>query len=203
MVVWSTTAMNNVLIFSEASALPASTGPASAHLSRAERELIVACLGGDEEAFGHLVRQHERRVFRLVSRFYSRREDIEEIAQETFLLAWRKLNTYRGDAPVEHWLTRICLNCCYARLRRKTPTEEPFESEVEAPHHDPDARMEVAGLLRNLPPQDRFILSLLDGEGWSVSDIAERLGWTRVNVKVRAHRARKKLRKILEQELES
>ncbi|MCH9649851.1 MAG: sigma-70 family RNA polymerase sigma factor [Deltaproteobacteria bacterium] len=198
MVGWQAITMNNALIFSEASARPV-----SALSSRAEQELVTACLGGDEGAFGQLVRQHERRVFRLVGRFYHRREDIEEVAQETFLLAWRKLDTYRGEAPVEHWLTRICLNCCYGRLRRKTVSEEPFEADVEAPRRDPDAKMEVEGLLRQLSPQDRFILSLLDGEGWSVSEIADRLGWTRVNVKVRAHRARKKLRRILEQELDS
>ena len=64
---------------------------------------------------------------------------------------------------------------------------------------DPDARMEVERLLRALKPEERFILLLLDGEGWSVAEIGERLGWTKVNVKVRAHRARKKLRRLLEQ----
>lgn len=190
--------MNSALIFSEASA-----DRFSVQSPEGERELIAACLGGDEGAFGQLVRQHERRVFRLAGRFFHRREDAEEVAQETFLTAWRRLATYRGEAPLEHWLTRICLNCCYGRLRRKPKAEEPFSSDLEAPGIDPNARMEVEGLLRRLSPQDRFILLLLDGEGWSVADIARRLGWTRVNVKVRAHRARKKLRRVLEQELES
>jgi len=70
---------------------------------------------------------------------------------------------------------------------------------LRAESADPDAALEVERLLRPLPPADRFILLMLDGEGWSVAEIADKLGWTRVNVKVRAHRARKKLRSLLEQ----
>ena len=66
---------------------------------------------------------------------------------------------------------------------------------------DPDAAMEVEKLLSTLSPADRFILLMLDGEGWSVAEIADKLGWSKVNVKVRAHRARKKLRRLLEEGL--
>src|SRR6266496_1684955 len=83
-----------------------------------EERLIAACRGGDESAFGALVRTHERHVFRLAGRFFRQRADVEEVAQETFLRAWSKLDGYRATAPFEHWLTRICLNCCYERLRR-------------------------------------------------------------------------------------
>ncbi len=168
-----------------------------------EAQWIRASLEGDPNAFGALVKFHERRVFRLAGRFFRRREDIEEVAQETFLTAWRKLSTYRADAPFEHWLTRICLNCCYGRLRREKKGGEALDPNLEAPQADPNARLEVHGLLRCLRPEDRFILLLLDGQGWSVAEIAERLGWSRVNVKVRAHRARKRLRKIVEEGLSS
>ena len=59
-------------------------------------------------------------------------------------------------------------------------------------------RLDRRRWVRTLPAEDRFLLLLLDGEGWSVAEIATRLGWTAVNVKVRAHRARKKLRRLLE-----
>ena len=85
------------------------------------------------------------------------------------------------------------------KLRRQPPKDVPLEMDVEAHRADPDARLEVERLLRPLKPEDRFILLLLDGEGWSVADIAQRLGWTRANVKVRAHRARKRLRRALEE----
>jgi len=168
-----------------------------------ESRLIAATLGGDSDAFARLIRRHERRVFRLAGRFFRRPEDVEEVAQETFLTAWRKLATYRAKAPFEHWLTRVCLNCCYGRLRSAKHDHQPIASEdgLTAPQADPNAALEVEGLLRGLPAEERFILLLLDGEGWSVAEIAERLGWTRVNVKVRAHRARKKLRHLLDQGL--
>jgi len=174
------------------------TGAPTAGAAEDEARLVAASRGGDRDAFSKLVRLHQRRVFRLAGRFFRGREDVEDAAQDTFLTAWQKLHTYRAEAPFEHWLTRLCLNCCYARLRRRPAREVPLETEQTAQSADPDARIEVERLLRPLKPADRFILLLLDGEGWSVAEIAQRLGWTRANVKVRAHRARKKLRRLLE-----
>jgi len=174
------------------------TGTPTARAASDEARLVAASRGGDRDAFSKLVRLHQRRVFRLVGRFFRGREDVEDTAQDTFLIAWQKLHTYRAEAPFEHWLTRLCLNCCYARLRRRPVRELPLDTEPTARSADPDARIEVERLLRPLRPEDRFILLLLDGEGWSVAEIAQRLGWTRANVKVRAHRARKKLRRLLE-----
>jgi RNA polymerase sigma-70 factor (ECF subfamily) len=166
-----------------------------------EPQLVAACRKGDNDAFTQLVRRHQRRVFRLAGRFFRRPEDIEEAAQETFLTAWRKLDTYKAKAPFEHWLTRVCLNCCYELLRKRKGVDASLDERVEAaaPGPDPDAALEIEGLLRTLSPADRFILLMLEGEGWSVAEIAERLGWSRTNVKVRAHRARRKLRRLLEE----
>lgn len=166
-----------------------------------EAELVAAARKGEEGAFAELVRLHQRRVFRLAGRFFRRREEVEDAAQQTFLTAWRKLDTYKAKAPFEHWLTRVCLNCCYEELRRRRATEVELDREITAPASDPNARLDVARLLAHLPAQDRFVLQLMHGEGWSTAEIAERLGWTRANVKVRAHRARKKLRKLLEEDL--
>jgi RNA polymerase sigma-70 factor (ECF subfamily) len=165
-----------------------------------ERRWITASRDGDPDAFGQLVSLHQNRVFRLAGRFFRRREDVEDVAQETFLAAWDKLGSYREEAPFEHWLTRICLNQCYGRLRRQKVPEEPIPFDSEAPAPDPNARLEVTRLLSHLPAEDRFILLLLDGQGWSTQEIADRLGWSRTNVKVRAHRARSRLRRLLEKE---
>jgi RNA polymerase sigma-70 factor, ECF subfamily len=171
----------------------------------AEAELVHASVAGDEDAFAELVRRHQARVFRLAGRFFRQRQDVEEVAQETFLRAWLKLGTYGGRAPFEHWLTRLCLRCAYDRLRRpgRSPAElaayPGVEEAAEGPPPDPTARLEVERLLARLQPADRFLLVLLEAEGWSVAEIAERLGWSRVNVKVRAHRARQRLRRVLEE----
>ncbi|MEA2693790.1 MAG: polymerase sigma-70 factor, subfamily [Acidobacteriota bacterium] len=166
-----------------------------------EARLVRQSLAGDTDAFAALVRAHERRVFRLLGRFFRRPEEVEDAAQETFLRAWRKLSTYRAEAPFEHWITRIALRSAYDRLRRHGFPTEPLDEDLEAaaPAADPTARLEVERLLARLSPADRFVLTLLEGEGWSVAEIAEKLGWTAVNVKVRAHRARKRLRKVLEE----
>jgi RNA polymerase sigma-70 factor, ECF subfamily len=165
-----------------------------------EARLVRQSLAGDAEAFAALVRGQERRVFHLLGRFFRRPEEIEEVAQETFLRAWQRLGTYRADAPFEHWVTRIALRVAYDRLRRRGFPTEPLHPDLDppAPTTDPTARVEVERLLARLPAADRFLLTLLEGEGWSVAEVAERLGWTSVNVKVRAHRARKRLRRVLE-----
>jgi RNA polymerase sigma-70 factor (ECF subfamily) len=166
-----------------------------------EAKLIAACRRGDEAAFAELVRRHQRRVFRLAGRFFRRPEEVEEVSQETFLAAWKRLDGFRGEAPFEHWLTRVCLNCCYARLRQgqRRPPEAAMPDEMAAPSGDPNARLEVDRLMRSLSSADRFMLLLLHGEGWSVQETAARLGWSRVAVRVRAHRARRKLRRLLEE----
>lgn len=168
-----------------------------------EARLLDAARGGDTSAFGALVRRHERRVFALVGRFFRQSHDVDDVAQETFLRAWQKLSSYRAEAPFEHWLTRVCLNVCYQQLRRRRlDTVDPEKvPEPRVADYDPTAAMEASRLLARLDPRDRFVLLLLDGEGWSTADIAERLGWSRVNVKVRAHRARKKLLASVQLEL--
>ena len=169
---------------------------------RDEVRLVRASLGGDSEAFSRLVRQHERRVFKLIGRFFRQPEDVEDVAQDVFLTVWRKLATYRAKAPFEHWITRVCLNRCYERLRKHKPVEQQLDDRVEpaAAANDPTAGVELERVLTSVEPVDRFVLLLLYGEGWTVAEIADRLDWTRVNVKVRAHRARKKLRRLLEGE---
>lgn len=165
----------------------------------AEVELVAASRGGDRAAFAALVRRHQSRVFRLASRFFRHREDVEDVAQDTFLTAWRRLATYEARAPFEHWITRVCLRLCYARLATDRRREEPIgASELVVEAHNAVAAIDVERLLAQLSPSDRFVLLLLDGEGWSVKEIAERIGWTATNVKVRAFRARRRLRRVLE-----
>lgn len=163
-----------------------------------EERLVAAARGGDDAAFGELVRRHQQRVFRLAGRFFRDPAEVEDVAQDTFLAAWAKLATYRAEAPFEHWLTRICLNTCYGRFRRRRD-ETPLDRDYPRPPSDPTLKLEVERLLVALPPADRFLLLLLYGEGWSVAEIADRLGWSRSNVKVRAFRARRKLRRVLEE----
>ncbi|MFQ5525299.1 MAG: RNA polymerase sigma factor [Thermoanaerobaculia bacterium] len=172
-------------------------------VARGEQEArwVAASRRGDRSAFEALVKRYERRVFRLAGRFFRRPEEIEDVAQDTFLMVWRKLGTYRAKAPFEHWLTRVCLNCCYARFRKRRPDEAGVvDLEPAVPGKDPGARLDAERLLATLEPEDRFVLQLLHGEGWSTAEIADKLGWSRSKVKVRAHRARRKLQDRLGRE---
>ncbi len=178
---------------------PVSLSADAAHEPNTDAALLAASRRGDRAAFGELVRRHERHVFRLAGRVLRDAAEVEDVAQETFLRAWARLESYRGDAPFEHWLTRICLRVSYDCLRRRPDRETTLAVDPPAPRPDPDARLEVEALLAELSPADRMVLLLLDGEGWSVGEIAARLGWTAVNVKVRAHRARRRLRRRLEE----
>lgn len=174
----------------------------AADAASGETLLIAAAREGDREAFGALVRRYEQKVFRLASRFFRQQSDIEEAAQESFLRAWTRLDSYRAEAPFEHWLVRVALRCCYDLLRTRREVdwgEERPEPAVPARTAPIEARLDLNRVLGRLAPKDRFILILLDGEGWSVQEIAARVGWTQINVKVRAHRARKRLRQLLEE----
>lgn len=189
--------------------LVAATAPSGALLIDAasphgeDAVLVARARRGDQQAFGALVKRHERRVFRLAGRFFRQRQEVEEVAQEAFLRAWTKLDGFRGDAPFEHWLTRLTLRCAYDQLRRRRPDQdpkvEPPSEALGAPATDPDAALLVERLLAELSAADRLVLILLEAEGWSVAEIAERVGWSKVNVKVRAHRARLRLRRKLEE----
>jgi len=176
------------------------TAGAEPAIPAGEAALVAASLHGDDGAFADLVRLHQHRVFKLAGRFFRNRADVEDAAQETFLRAWRKLASYRSRAPFEHWLTRVCLNCCYAKLKAAPRPMEPMEGRAEAADGaaSPLVSLEVEQALGTLDARDRFILLLLDGEGWDVAEIAERVGWPRTNVQVRAFRARRRLRKLLE-----
>jgi RNA polymerase sigma-70 factor (ECF subfamily) len=180
-------------------ALPLAMGmTADAGIDPEEAALVAASRDGDEAAFGRLIARHQSRVFRLAGRFFRQREDVEDVAQDTFLTAWRRLPTYAARAPFEHWITRVCLRLCYARLAAARQRDAPAGTpESVAPARDVGASIDLARLLSRLSPADRFVLLLLDGEGWTVKEIAERMGWSATNVKVRAFRARHRLRKAL------
>ncbi len=180
---------------------------------RADAELAALARGGDEAAFEELFRRHRRRVALIASRFFRQREQVEEVVQESFTKAYFALGEFGGgrDASFAAWLARIAFNTSYDELRRQKRrpegaledlTEE--ESSRLAERLRPDAedaavsRDLASKLLARLSPEDRLVLVLLDVEGLSVAEIAELMGWGGSKVKVRAHRARAHLRRVLE-----
>ncbi|HYA86256.1 MAG TPA: RNA polymerase sigma factor [Nitrospirota bacterium] len=169
--------------------------------------LVKATLSGDDEAFTELVRRHKRRVFTIVARFVKNNYELDDVCQETFIKVYQNLGTYRGDAPFEHWVSKIAVNACYDALRRqrRRGNEVPLEDvdfALSGPAHEKspgDAAWEILRrALTKLRPEDRMVITLLNLEEKSLREISALTGWSETNVKVRAFRARKELKKLLE-----
>lgn len=180
-------------------------------------ELAARAAAGDESAFEVLFERHRRRVSLIAGRFFRQREQIEEVVQETFTKVYFALADFdgEGDASFAAWLARIAFNASYDELRRQKRRPESALSEVSEDEsewlrrnlHDESAESDIervtvsrdlaAKLLARLGPEDRLVLVLLEVEGQSVAEIGQTLGWSVPKVKVRAHRARAALRKVL------
>lgn len=172
----------------------------------ADRRDIRASLEGDGEAYGRLVGRHQAQIARRMWRFTRDRRELEELVQDVLVEAYYSLRGYRGAAPFEHWLNRIATRVGYRfwKRRQQAAREVPlqdwddFEQPGESPLETQEAAELLHDLLGQLPPRDRLVLTLLYLEELSVAEVARRAGWSRTMVKVQAHRARKKLRALLE-----
>lgn len=181
-------------------------------------ELARQARGGDESAFAEIVGRYSPRVFRVASRFFRRRAEVEEASQEVFLRAFTQLESYEGRGSLEGWLTRIATNTCLNMLRsaKRRPElmtadlsedqSEWLESKLTGAAVERQRAAErglVAAdlaerLLETLSPDDRLVLTLIDGEEASVKEVAETTGWSESKVKVRAFRARRRMREAVE-----
>ncbi len=170
-------------------------------------DLIKATLSGDDEAFAELVRRHKRKVFGIVARFARNDSELDDICQEVFIKVYQTLEKYRGDAPFEHWVSKITINACYDELRRRRREGRSVPlDDVAFSLRDPAAE-DIPGdeawsilkhALARLRPEDRLVITLLNLEEKTVRDVSKLTGWSEANVKVRAFRARKELKRILE-----
>lgn len=176
-----------------------------------EMEWIRRAQEGDREAFGHLVERYQRRVFSLVFRLLHRRDEVEDIAQEIFFKVFRMIGSYNFRASFATWLSRVSVNHCYDYLRRIRASRISYFGElagdgrqIEFGPENPDAgRLDaeqrvilsdlVAKLLDRAPADDRVVLTLKELEGLSVEEISEVLKLKPSTVKVRLHRARKRM----------
>jgi RNA polymerase sigma factor (sigma-70 family) len=169
----------------------------------------------DEDAaralFGHLYPL----VARLVRSHLPRRTSQEDLVQTVFMKMFASLDRFSGAVPLEHWVSRIAINTCLNQLAaekarpelRWADLSEEQTQTLEAVTAGPEeldplqnlaAREIVEKLLAQLAPTDRLVLTLLHLEGRSVEEVRELTGWNAPVIKVRAFRARRKLRKHFE-----
>jgi RNA polymerase sigma-70 factor (ECF subfamily) len=181
-------------------------------------ELVSRVVAGDADAFEELFNRHRRRVSLIAGRFFRQRQQIEEIVQESFMKAYFALPDFANgqENSFASWIARIAFNACYDELRRQKRRPESGGgdiSEEEEAWLKTQLRASGAGddveaaaiardladkLLARLSPEDRLLLVMLDVEGMSVAEIGESNRWSISKVKVRAHRARAHLRRVLE-----
>lgn len=175
----------------------------------ADGEDLRASLAGDGEAFARLVRRYQQPIAAYLWRFTRQRQTWEELIQDVFVEAFLSLPGYRADAPLLHWLKRIATRVGYRHWRsrqarcRELPISQA-EAVTNANQQDVSSRCEagefVHALLARLSPRDRLIMTLVYLEECSTEEVARLTGWSVSLVKVQAHRARKRLRKLCDQE---
>jgi len=168
-----------------------------------DERLIQSTLAGDDEAFAELVRRHKRKVFGIAVRFARNDAELADICQEIFVKAYQKLKSFRGEAPFEHWVSRIAVRSCYDFLRATKHDRENVSLDgIDVGADDNRDVQHASELLQwamtRLHDDDRLVITLLELEERSVRETAELTGWSEANVKVRAFRARQALKKILE-----
>ena len=180
-----------------------------------ELTLVQQAAGGDQKAFEQLVLTYQKPVYNLALRMTGNPDDACDLAQETFLNAWRGLPFFKFDAAFSTWLYRLASNACISFLRAKKRRAtvstvfldaEEGEQELSLPDPGPqpeerllrkEERAQIEAAINELEVEYREALSLCVFGGQSYQQIAEALGVREGTVKSRIFRAREKLRKKL------
>jgi RNA polymerase sigma-70 factor (ECF subfamily) len=182
-----------------------------------DSDLVQRVVRGDTEAYAGLMRRHGALVQRTVHRHVPR-DRAEDLVQESFIRAFQSLGNFELGTKFPEWLTTITVRTCYDYWRTHYRNREAPESSLTEQHRDwadrvtaslsqeqfdedvrrKEAKEVLAYALDRLSPEDRLVVTLVHLEGLSIEEAARQLGWTAVNVKVRAHRSRRRMRQELE-----
>jgi RNA polymerase sigma-70 factor, ECF subfamily len=167
--------------------------------------LVARVRAGDVEAFEALYKQHAARIYSLASRMAGSPDEGEDLVQEIFLQAYRKLGSFKGDASVGTWLYRLAVNHCLdfvrsrrAKMGRVTDTLDAAGSfEPVSPRETPLARLDLERAIEQLPAGCREAFVLHDVEGFDHKEVARLLGIAEGTSKSQVFKARMKLRGLL------
>jgi RNA polymerase sigma-70 factor, ECF subfamily len=174
----------------------------------ADLELAKRCRNGDAGAFEELYRQHAGRLYNLAFRMAGSAQEAEDLLQEVFLHAYRKLGSFRGDSSLGTWLYRLGMNQCLDHLRgRQAKMKQATESLDEEGAAEPVApapitpvavnRLDLERAIGRLPEGCRAAFLLHDVEGFEHHEVAAILGISEGTSKSQVHKARMKLRGML------
>ncbi len=179
-----------------------------------EKSILEQACTGDTEAFGTLYRKHSHRIYNLCLGMVKDASLAEDMVQDAFLQAFRRIHTFRGDSQFSTWLYRIAVNAVLMYFRRcktnplanaeDTKQEDEDEQRPSERFQTEDLRLsssaqriELERAVQLLPPGYRIMFILHDVEGYEHAEIAALLGCTPGNTKSQLFKARRKLRELL------
>jgi RNA polymerase sigma-70 factor (ECF subfamily) len=179
---------------------------------RVLRELVAAAVRHDDDAARELVRALYPLVAKLVRAHRPARSAEEDLCQMIFIKIMQKLSQFSGKVPLEHWVSRIAINTCINQIQAEKARPELREADLSeeqtavvrnmaatsdelAPDQRLASRELVEHLMMALKPAERLVIDLLYLQQRSVAEIQKIAGWSRALVKVRAFRARQKMKK--------
>ncbi len=178
-------------------------------MSKPEQQIIRKAARGDQAAFRQLVLAHSHAMFRLAWRLTSDESAAEDIVQDAFIKAWRKIDKFRMESSFRSWLHRITVNTAMDYLRKQAsrkrfeidePDYEHLSDHTELPRHDTqiDIRRQTEAAMMDLSATERSALLLRHFEGHSIKEIADILEMTTGACKQTVFRAVKKMRIALQ-----
>ena len=187
------------------------SGLISRRMTRADDEDLVArCLAGSDEAFADLVESYKNLVFGVISQVVADRSRVEDLAQDVFFKIHRGLPSFRGDSKLSTWIYRIVLNVCTDAAARERPSASLDDRNAagrlryEPAVHDGafrsiELRDELESAIADLPVEQRFLISAHYFGGQQYQELADILGMPIGTIKTQLHRAKARLRMLLEQ----
>ncbi len=162
---------------------------------------------GDAAAFKLLVYTYQNKIFNLVHKLISRREDAEEVTQDIFIKIYKSIHTFRKEAQLSTWIYRIAYNAALNHLKKSKKQVHTTdmngvlkEASSEITHTDNTFETQAMQMLyqaiMQLPTQEKTIILLYYYEDCTIKELGKILGLSTANIKVKLHRIRKKLKKV-------
>ena len=185
----------------------------SSDVKSADLELVERILGGEGSAFEALYRQHATRLYNLASRMTGAKGEADDLLQDIFLLAYRKIGSFRGESSLGTWLYRLAMNHCLDVLRNRQTRMGQQTDSLDEPEAAPVAspvpilsavsRIDLERAIAALPPACRSAFLLHDVEGFGHQEVGTMLGVSEGTSKSQVHKARMRIRTYLAKTVES
>ena len=159
---------------------------------------VKEILSGDHEAFRHIVRAHQDRVWNIALSVVKSPDLAQDVAQNAFVNAFLKLSSFSGAVPFEAWLYRIVVNAALQELRKQPRMSDESPDDIAAELDSmSDESERIRLVLAKMKPNEALALQLHYLDGFSIQEITLITGWTESNAKVILHRARESMRKTM------